>query len=38
MNNCENFAKNDDGIFSQIVGGEGHAGGTGSEPLNDGPG
>lgn len=33
--NCENFAKNDDGIFSQIAGG---AGGTGSELLNDGPG
>lgn len=36
--NCENFAKNDDGIFSQIAGEEGRAGGTGSELLNDGPG
>lgn len=36
--NCENFAKNDDGIFSQIVVRAGCAGGTGSELLNDGPG
>lgn len=36
--NCENFAKNDDGIFSLLAGESRGEEGTGSELLNDGPG